>query len=119
VAITRQMLWRLSPEPSPWPALKVDGALAMVLGATADVREGVEAFLEKRPPSFPGRVSDGMPAGYPWWKPELHPESDRRRRSPIRLSLCGARVFFRHGRAGPRRDSRYAVNTRLRVSART
>jgi enoyl-CoA hydratase/carnithine racemase len=68
VAITRQMLWRLSPQDSPWPALKVDGALAMALGATADVREGVEAFLEKRPPKFPGKVSDGMPAGYPWWE---------------------------------------------------
>jgi enoyl-CoA hydratase/carnithine racemase len=68
VALTRQMLWRLSPEPSPYPTLKVDGALAMALGATDDVREGVSAFLEKRPPAFPGKVSTGMPAGYPWWE---------------------------------------------------
>jgi enoyl-CoA hydratase/carnithine racemase len=68
VAITRQMLWRLSSESSPWPTLKVDGALAMALGATGDVREGVSAFLEKRPPAFPGKVSTDMPAGYPWWE---------------------------------------------------
>ena len=68
VAITRQMLWRLSPEASPWPTLKVDGALAMALGSTGDVREGVSAFLEKRPPYFPGKVSTDMPAGYPWWE---------------------------------------------------
>ena len=68
VALTRQMLWRLSPEPSPYPTLKVDGALAMALGATDDVREGVSAFLEKRPPAFPGKVSTDMPAGYPWWE---------------------------------------------------
>ena len=67
VALTRQMLWRFGPTDNPFDVLKVDGAFAMALGAGGDVKEGVGAFLEKRKPNFPGRVSDGMPAGYPWW----------------------------------------------------
>jgi hypothetical protein len=30
-------------------------------GQGADVREGIEAFLEKRPANFPGRVSADVP----------------------------------------------------------
>ncbi|WP_308238434.1 enoyl-CoA hydratase-related protein [Phenylobacterium sp. J367] len=58
IALTRQMLWRYAGQPDPFGLLKVDGALAMQLGAGPDVREGVAAFLEKRAPSFPGKASD-------------------------------------------------------------
>jgi hypothetical protein len=27
----------------------------------------VKAFLEKRKPNFPGKVSTDMPSNYPWW----------------------------------------------------
>lgn len=67
IALTRQMLWRFGPAADPFDLLQVDGLFAMRLGSGPDVREGVSAFLEKRSPAFPGRVSDGMPAGYPWW----------------------------------------------------
>ena len=36
-------------------------------GKSADVKEGVTAFLEKRPARFPMKVSDGMPSYFPWW----------------------------------------------------
>ena len=67
VAVTRQMLWRLSAEPAPWGTLGVDAAINVHLGAGPDVREGVAAFLEKRAPQFPGKVSTDMPPQVPWW----------------------------------------------------
>ena len=68
IALTRQMLWRFSGEPDPFGLLAIDGRLSMQLGAGPDVREGVAAFLEKRPPAFPGKVSTDMPPQYPWWE---------------------------------------------------
>ena len=32
-----------------------------------DAKEGVDSFLEKRPPDFPNKVSKDMPEYYPWW----------------------------------------------------
>jgi enoyl-CoA hydratase/carnithine racemase len=65
IALTRQLLWRYAGAPDYSEVLKIDGPLAMELGAGGDVKEGVAAFLEKRKPRFPGRVSTDMP-GVPW-----------------------------------------------------
>lgn len=68
LAITRQMLWRFAGEDSPKGALSVDAALNIALGARADVHEGVAAFLEKRKPVFPLKVSSDLP-DVPNWPP--------------------------------------------------
>lgn len=66
LALTRRMLWHFSAQEGPAGALSVDAALNIALGARADVHEGVAAFLEKRGPEFPLRVSTDMP-DTPWW----------------------------------------------------
>jgi hypothetical protein len=37
-------------------------------GQSADVREEIESFLEKRDPVFADRVSDGLPEIVPGWR---------------------------------------------------
>ena len=67
IALTRQLLWRFSGDPSPKGLLEVDALINRQLGAGPDVREGVAALFEKRKPKFPGRVSADMPPAFPWW----------------------------------------------------
>ena len=67
VAMTRAMLWRLSAEPHPMAAHRVDSRAIYRLSRSADAREGIQSFLEKRPPSYPDRVGADMPDFYPWW----------------------------------------------------
>ena len=68
VAMTRAMLWRLSAEPHPMLAHRIDSRSIYRLSRSADAREGVQSFLEKRPAQYPDTVSGNMPDFYPWWE---------------------------------------------------
>ncbi|GAP37929.1 crotonase/enoyl-CoA hydratase family protein [Piscinibacter sakaiensis] len=67
VALTRQAMWRMLGADHPMQANIVESQGIAARGASADAREGVSAFLEKRPARFGNRVSADMPDFYPWW----------------------------------------------------
>jgi len=68
VSLTRQMMWRMLGADHPMEAHKVDSRGIAQLGVSPDVKEGVESFLEKRPPEFRMKPSADMPDFYPWWE---------------------------------------------------
>ncbi len=72
IALIRQMMWRGLGMDHPMEAHKVDSRGIYARGASADVREGVSSFLEKRPAKFPQQVSTGMPPYFPWWEPRKY-----------------------------------------------
>jgi enoyl-CoA hydratase/carnithine racemase len=67
VALSRQMMWRMLGASHPMEAHRVDSRGIKERGASADAREGVVSFLEKRPARFPVKVSDGLPDIFPAW----------------------------------------------------
>ena len=69
VALSRQLLWRMLGADHPMEAHKVDSRAIYWMGSSADAREGVAAFLEKRPARFTLRPSADLPDFYPWWTP--------------------------------------------------
>ena len=67
VALTRQMLWRMSAADNPMRAHRIDSRAIQARGRSADAREGVSSFLEKRAATFSDKVSTDMPDFFPWW----------------------------------------------------
>jgi enoyl-CoA hydratase/carnithine racemase len=69
VALTRQLIWRMAGAAHPMEAHQADSRGIQARGRSADAREGVTSFLEKRPPAFPDRVSSDLPDIWPHWTP--------------------------------------------------
>ena len=67
VSMTRAMLWRLATTEHPMMAHRVDSRAIYRLSRSADAKEGIASFLEKRAPVYPDTVGADMPDFYPWW----------------------------------------------------
>ena len=58
-------MWTMLGAAHPMEAHRADSRAMFSRGQSADAREGVESFLEKRPAQFADRVSDGLPDIFP------------------------------------------------------
>jgi len=74
VTLSRRLLWSMLGEPTPWEAHRLDSRAISALGQGPDVAEGVESFLEKRPPRFSARLTDylGVVPEWPARPADLH-----------------------------------------------
>lgn len=68
VVLSKALLWHGLSEPDPQSVHLTDSRCIFWVGRQKDAYEGVEAFLEKRPPKFTMRPSVDLPDFYPWWK---------------------------------------------------
>jgi enoyl-CoA hydratase/carnithine racemase len=67
VAATRQLIWRGLILDHPMESHRADSRSMRLRGASADAREGIASFLEKRLPAYPDTVSANMPDLWPDW----------------------------------------------------
>jgi enoyl-CoA hydratase/carnithine racemase len=61
VALIRQMMWRMLGASHPMEAHRIDSKAMFHRGRSADVKEGITSFLEKRPAKFTETVSRDLP----------------------------------------------------------
>jgi enoyl-CoA hydratase/carnithine racemase len=68
VAMSRKMLWRMLGASHPMEAHRADSRGIQQRGRSADSKEGVVSFLEKRAAVYPDKVSGGLPSIFPGWE---------------------------------------------------
>ena len=67
IALTRQLIWRMTGASHPIEAHMADSRGIQARGAMPDAKEGVTSFLEKRLPRYPDRVSTDLPNIWEHW----------------------------------------------------
>jgi enoyl-CoA hydratase/carnithine racemase len=68
VALSKALLWHGLVEDDPQSVHLIDSRCFFWMGHNKDAYEGVQSFIDKRPPRFTMKVSKDMPDFYPWWK---------------------------------------------------
>jgi enoyl-CoA hydratase/carnithine racemase len=66
VALSRRMLLEMLDAKHPMEAHQIESRYIVARGRSADTKEGVTSFLEKRQPVYPDKVSADMPQPFPW-----------------------------------------------------
>jgi enoyl-CoA hydratase/carnithine racemase len=62
IAVSRQLVWRMMGADHPMDAHKIDSRALQSRGQSADVKEGIESFMQKRDANFPNGVAKDFPA---------------------------------------------------------
>jgi len=68
VTLSKALLWHGLAEGDPQSVHLIDSRVFFWAGKNKDAYEGVQSFLEKRPPQFSLSPTKDLPDFYPWWK---------------------------------------------------
>jgi len=68
VTLSKALLWHGLAEADPQSVHLIDSRVFFWAGKNKDAYEGVQSFLEKRPPQFSLSPTKDLPDFYPWWK---------------------------------------------------
>lgn len=73
-ALNHALLWHQ--EDSPEKQHLLDSRILFNMYDSADIKEGVAAFMDKRPVNFTGSLNQNRPPNYPWWAPvDINPRT--------------------------------------------